>query len=71
MNQIAGRPDVVEKLTFFLECGLRRGEIAVLEQAVGADEIAQLDLYIGIGPADVVDAKPPARVGMPQRKYAR
>ena len=71
MNQIAWRPDVVKKRAFFLECRLRGGEIAVLEQAVGADEIAQLDFYIGVGPADVVDAEPPARVGMPQCKYAR
>jgi hypothetical protein len=31
----------MEKLAFLLERGLRGGEIAVLEQAVGTDEIAQ------------------------------
>jgi len=71
MDEAAGRPDVMEKLAFFQECRFRRGEIAIFEQTVGTDEIAQPDLYVCIGPPDMVDAESPARIGMPQGKYPR
>ena len=71
MHEGAGRRDVMEELAFSLEGSFRRGEVAILEQAVGTDQIPQPDLDVGIASPDMVDAEPAFGIGMAKGEYAR
>ncbi len=57
MDPVFRRAEIVEELALLFEGRLRRGVEAELEQSAGADALAQLAAYVGVGPADMLHLK--------------